>query len=64
MAGWRAGRLDALTVEYPLAVALAEPGQRARTGDGEAYTTVGGALVVEVLAGTTRHATVSVTRVR
>lgn len=39
-------------------------GRRARTEDGEAYTTLGGGLVVEVLAGTTRHAVVTVTRVR
>lgn len=45
-------------------LAGAEPGQRARTGDGETYTTSAAGVVVEVLAGTTRHATVSVTRVR
>lgn len=38
------------------------PGRRARTDDGETYTTTGRGLVVEVVAGTTRHATV--TRVR
>lgn len=54
----------------PLAAAVAElvaasgPGRRARTDDGEPYTTTGHGLVVEVEAGTTRHATVAVTRVR
>jgi hypothetical protein len=42
----------------------AGPGRRARTDDGEAYTTTGQGLVVEVVAGTARHATVTVTRVR
>ncbi|WP_309029328.1 ATP-dependent DNA ligase [Streptomyces alfalfae] len=41
----------------------AEPGRQARTRDGEPYTTADGP-VVEVEAGTTRHATVTVTRVR
>ncbi|MEU5902498.1 ATP-dependent DNA ligase [Streptomyces venezuelae] len=40
------------------------PGRQARTDDGEAYTTTGSGLVVEVEAGTTRHATVAVMRVR
>lgn len=40
------------------------PGRRARTADGEAYTTCAAGVIVEVLAGTTRHATVTVTRVR
>ncbi|WP_055530019.1 ATP-dependent DNA ligase [Streptomyces alboniger] len=44
-------------------IAAAGPGQRAHTDDGERYTTLEG-LVVEVAAGTTRHATVSVTRIR
>ncbi|MFD7705737.1 DNA ligase [Streptomyces sp. NPDC059786] len=63
----RIGLSQALTA--PLAVAVSahiaacEPGRRART-HGEAYTTVGPGLVVEVLAGTTRHAVVTVTRMR
>ncbi|MFF8656792.1 ATP-dependent DNA ligase [Streptomyces huasconensis] len=40
------------------------PGQRARTDDGEEYTATGAGMVVEVEAGTTRHATVAVLRVR
>ncbi|MEV6791267.1 ATP-dependent DNA ligase [Streptomyces sp. NPDC051320] len=40
------------------------PGRRARTADGEAYTTCMAGVTVEVLAGTTRHVTVTVTRVR
>lgn len=42
----------------------AGPGRRARTGTGEAYTTTAGGLTVEVEAGTTRHAVVTVTRIR
>lgn len=45
-------------------VMTAGPGRRARTDGGEPYTTTALGLVVEILAGTTRHATVSVTRVR
>lgn len=41
-----------------------EAGPRARTRDGETYTTSAGRIVVEVLAGTTRHAACTVTRVR
>lgn len=35
-----------------------------RTGSGDAYTAVAPGMVAEVLAGTTRHATVTVTRLR
>ncbi|MGW8688101.1 ATP-dependent DNA ligase [Streptomyces sp. NPDC055817] len=42
----------------------AGPGRRARTSAGEAYVTTSRGLVVEVLAGTTRHAVVTVTRLR
>lgn len=42
----------------------AEPGRQERTRDGEPYIAVAGGPVVEVAAGTTRHATVTVTRVR
>ncbi|ATM24862.1 DNA ligase (plasmid) [Streptomyces alboflavus] len=42
----------------------AEPGQQARTDGEEVFTTMPGELVVEVLAGTTRHGVVTVTRVR
>ncbi|MPY31313.1 DNA ligase [Streptomyces adustus] len=39
-------------------------GGRGRTSAGDAYSAVGSGLVVEVLAGTTRHAVVTVTRIR
>jgi ATP-dependent DNA ligase len=39
-------------------------GEPARTADGESYRTLPVGLVVEVLAGTTRHATVEATRLR
>ncbi|MFD5856102.1 ATP-dependent DNA ligase [Streptomyces chartreusis] len=42
----------------------AGPGRTARTTAGDRYVTAHPAVVVEVLAGTTRHAVVSVTRVR
>jgi ATP-dependent DNA ligase len=45
-------------------IADSGPGRRARTDDGETYTTTGQGLVVEVESGTTRHATVAVVRVR
>ncbi|MFF8387768.1 hypothetical protein ACF053_29580 [Streptomyces kanasensis] len=55
----------------PLAAAAAEhlvaagPGPRAHTDAGEQYTsTTTETVVVEVLAGTTRHAVVTATRVR
>ncbi|GGO58893.1 hypothetical protein [Streptomyces lasiicapitis] len=40
------------------------PGRHARTDTGERYTTTAAGLVVEVEAGTTRHAVVTVSRVR
>ncbi|OQQ12942.1 DNA ligase [Streptomyces sp. M41(2017)] len=54
----------------PLAAAVAAhiatsgPGRRNRTRDLGSYTTVAPGLTVEVLAGTTRHGVVTVTRVR
>ncbi|WP_312866378.1 ATP-dependent DNA ligase [Streptomyces boluensis] len=45
-------------------IAASGPGRRARTDSGEPYTTTGGSLVLEVLAGTTRHAVVTVVRAR
>ncbi|MFE3688176.1 DNA ligase [Streptomyces sp. NPDC059095] len=54
----------------PLAAAAAPhlmaagPGARARTPGGDTYTSTAPGLVVEVLAGTTRHAVVTVTRIR
>ncbi|MFJ9038025.1 ATP-dependent DNA ligase [Streptomyces sp. NPDC102406] len=45
-------------------LAGAEAGPRARTRNGETYTTSAGGIIVEVLAGTTRHAVCTVTRVR
>nr|WP_202121582.1 ATP-dependent DNA ligase [Streptomyces sp. BA2] len=53
----------ALSRDVARHLADTETGGRARTRDGEAYTTTSGP-VVEVAAGTTRHATVTVTRVR
>ncbi|MGW6405207.1 ATP-dependent DNA ligase [Streptomyces sp. NPDC055134] len=59
---------QALTAPVPAEIArhvvAAGPGRRARTSAGEAYVTTSRGLVVEVLAGTTRHAVVTVTRVR
>ncbi|WP_245239323.1 DNA ligase [Streptomyces sp. MZ04] len=52
-----------LAAEVARHIADAGPGRRARTDDGEQYTTTAG-LVVEVASGTTRHATVMVTRIR
>ncbi|MFD4855108.1 ATP-dependent DNA ligase [Streptomyces atratus] len=46
------------------ALVVSDPGVAAWTSGGEAYTTCDRGLLVEVLAGTTRHATVTVTRVR
>lgn len=53
-----------IAAEVARHVAKAGPGRRARTSGGEAYVTTSHGLVVEVLAGTTRHAVVTVTRVR
>ena len=39
-------------------------GRRARTSSGETYTTTSEGFLVEVLAGTTRHAVVTLTRLR
>jgi bifunctional non-homologous end joining protein LigD len=64
----RAALTQALTA--PLAARVAEhivvsgASRRARTERGDVYGTVVPGLVVEVLAGTTRHAVVSVTRLR
>ncbi|MFD8779197.1 DNA ligase [Streptomyces sp. NPDC059916] len=59
---------QALTAQVAAEIARhvlnAGPGRRARTSAGEAYVTTSRGLVVEVLAGTTRHAVVTVTRVR
>ncbi|WP_053084757.1 hypothetical protein [Streptomyces viridochromogenes] len=57
-------------LEAPLAAQVAVhfaasgPPRGARTRAGEPYTTASPGLVVEVLAGTTRHAVVTVTRLR
>ncbi|MDQ8707574.1 hypothetical protein RCO28_34650 [Streptomyces sp. LHD-70] len=45
-------------------IAASGPGRRARTDDGERYTTTGSGLILEALAGTTRHAVVTVVRAR
>lgn len=45
-------------------VAVTGPGRRARSRATGSYTTVAPGLTVEVLAGTTRHVVVTVTRVR
>lgn len=58
------------TLSAPLAaqisahLATAGPARCDHTTAGEPYSTTTGALVVEVLAGTTRHAVVTVIRVR
>ncbi|WP_259333427.1 ATP-dependent DNA ligase [Streptomyces umbrinus] len=58
------------TLKAPLAAQVSAylvasgPSQNARTRAGEAYRTTGPGPVVEVLAGTTRHAVVTVTRLR
>ncbi|MGD6757310.1 ATP-dependent DNA ligase [Streptomyces sp. BH105] len=44
--------------------ASAEPGRQDRTSDGEPYTSTAPGLVAEVAAGTTRHSTVTVMRLR
>ncbi len=54
----------ALAVQAAAHARAAGPGRPARTEDGEPYTAMPGGLVVEVLAGTTRHAVVTVTSVR
>ncbi|MGP3771816.1 ATP-dependent DNA ligase [Streptomyces sp. SDT5-1] len=53
-----------IAAEVARYVAEADPGLRAVTDNGEEYATVPRGPVVEVAAGTTRHATVTVTRVR
>ncbi|WP_282797357.1 DNA ligase [Streptomyces sp. CC224B] len=54
----------ALAAQAAAHLQAAGPGQPSRTEDGAPYTSAPGSLVVEVLAGTTRHAVVTVTRVR
>jgi hypothetical protein len=53
-----------LAAQLGQALAAAGPGRQVRTGDGERYRAVDVDAVVEVLAGTTRHGVVSVTRAR
>ncbi len=54
-----------LAAQIARAAGTSAPGARIRADDGETYTTYEGApLLVEVLAGTTRHAVVTVTRLR
>ncbi|MDI3390641.1 hypothetical protein QIS99_31260 [Streptomyces sp. B-S-A8] len=63
-------RVVSQTLSAPVSAAVARhiaasgPGRRARTPDGVAYVTTGQGLVVEVLAGTTRHVVLTVVRVR
>ncbi|MEU8911118.1 ATP-dependent DNA ligase [Streptomyces mirabilis] len=47
-----------------IALRLVPQSGRAHTQDGDAYTPVSGEVVVEVVAGTTRHAVVTVVRLR
>jgi hypothetical protein len=54
-------RTSADTAAY---LTRAEPGGLAHTGTGELYTTTSPGLIVEAAAGTTRHAVVTITRVR
>ncbi|MEV0090420.1 ATP-dependent DNA ligase [Streptomyces sp. NPDC050738] len=64
----RTARSRNLTTAVRVAVARALPDlvqpRVVHSEDGEPYTTVTDGLLVEVLAGTTRHVTVTVTRVR
>jgi bifunctional non-homologous end joining protein LigD len=53
-----------LAAQVAAQVALSQPGPTARLGTGELYTAVVIDLIVEVLADTTRHGVVSVTRLR
>lgn len=53
--------LAARVSEY---IAVSGPSRRARTAGGDAYGTVASGLVAEVLAGTSRHAVVTATRLR
>ncbi|MEV0443511.1 hypothetical protein AB0I84_13225 [Streptomyces spectabilis] len=57
-------RLTAALAAQAAAWLREAPGRQVRTDGGDAYTTVPDGLVVEVLAGTTRHKAVTVTRVR
>jgi hypothetical protein len=58
-------RLDPRTAMDAAAyLTRAEPGGLAHTDTGELYTTLGPGLIVEAAAGTTRHAVVTITRVR
>jgi hypothetical protein len=56
-----AAPLAALVATY---LATADRAGRCRTAGGEGYTRVAPGLTVEVLAGTTRHPVVTVTRLR
>ncbi|MFF3378157.1 DNA ligase [Streptomyces sp. NPDC002680] len=53
-----------LAAQVAAQLTLSEPGRTARLRTGEVYTAVVVDLMVEVLADTTRHAVVSVTRLR
>jgi ATP-dependent DNA ligase len=53
-----------LAAQVAVHFAASGPPRSARTRAGETYTTVAPGLAVEVLAGTTRHAVVTVTRLR
>jgi ATP-dependent DNA ligase len=53
-----------LAAQVAVHLAASGPPRSARTRAGEPYTTAAPGLVVEVLAGTTRHAVVTVTRLR
>ncbi|MEU5900523.1 ATP-dependent DNA ligase [Streptomyces venezuelae] len=63
-------RVRSQTLTAPLAsdigryLTAASPGEHAHTTDGEPYTTTDAAVVVEAAAGTTRHAVVTITRIR
>ncbi|MYT68224.1 MULTISPECIES: hypothetical protein [unclassified Streptomyces] len=53
-----------VALEVARHTATSGTGGRARVDDGDEYTTMSAGLVAEVEAGTTRHATVTVTRLR
>lgn len=53
-----------LAAQVAAALVAVAPAARGRAAGGESFTAVESGLLVEVLAGTTRHAVVTVTRVR
>jgi hypothetical protein len=54
----------ALSAAAGALLAQAAPGGRSRTHSGDTFATTSADFLVEVLAGTTRHAVVTITRLR